>query len=70
MKLNKKLIIILTFFQFIFMIGIYIFGSISDSKSLEFIDIVLLVFISLIFAILVNVLYAIIRSIVELITRG
>ena len=56
-KLNKKFIIILALLEFIFIIAIYMIGSMQYSKSLGIGDLVFLVFVSLASALLINILF-------------
>lgn len=69
MKLNKKIILICAVIQFIFVIGIYIFGSMEGSKSLGIMELVFLVFLSLIFGLFVNIFFILIEKIVKSITN-
>lgn len=69
MKLNKKLIITFAVLEFIFIIGVYMLGSMKGSKSLGIMDLIFLAFISLISAFFVNILFIgigrIIKSIIN-----
>lgn len=69
MKLNKRLILIFAALQFIFLIAIYIFGSMEGSKSLGIMEVSFLVFISLVFGFLINIIFIIIEKIRESIIK-